>query len=160
MRPGEPIHTGMQVWHVSGKTARVSCVIVAFPPPNVTVVGYESQDNQTYVRLTPDDQTQPAFDLILDMFVRNYHRRLTAWERLDVLNIEEPVYEGPVEGYLCIGSQDNASRIAKRVRASYESIAEERNILRAIGGISCGSYAEWFEKADPGAWKLVLDPAL
>jgi len=155
MKPGEPIHTGMQVWHSTGKTARVVCLIVTCPPPNVTI----ESDSTTIVRLTPDDRTQPTFDLMLDLFVANYHRRLTAWERLDELNLEEPAYQGPLEGWVCVSSLDNtgrAIRIPKMERAMYPDLTEEKNLARAM----FGAYSEWFEKADPGCWKLVLDPAL
>ncbi len=139
MKPDEPIQTGMLVWHASGRTARVVSVIVA--------VGQQREDGsmdwtpRTEVRIASESNGATE-NVPLDKFMEHYHRRLTAWERLDFVNIEVPAYLGYLKGHHVIElgyGNGKVFRIADRPRMTREQYQAEHDdiIMRHDAGTRC-----------------------
>lgn len=158
MKPGEPILTGMRVWHESGTTAHVISVVVT--------VGKQLDDgtwdwnSETEVQVSPEGSVGLTETVPLAKFVKQYHLRTTGWERLDDDRITPPQdYEGPLKGYhvIKLGWGDVIVRIPKRERTPPERIRQEEDDAHRLSG----SYSSWFEHFEPApCWKLVLDPTL
>lgn len=158
MKPDEPIHTGMIVWHESGETSHVVSVLV--------VIGEISAETpvplpKIEVRLAPTHS--PAFVTAVpqDTFMKEFHRRLTGWERIEKLEFTAPEYEGALRGHhiikLGIGS-GKEFRIPERMRTPKGRIQEAR--AEVIDNHDSGTRCESFERFVPTGWQRVLEPML
>ena len=167
MKPGEPIHTGMYVWHETEVSRVVSVYITTGEvQQNGTV-----SDPETFVRLElvddegcRNEECYPIcaqYDVRLDKFLRSYHRRPTGWDRIERLNFEVPVYEGPIQGYDCIRIGDGTGELVRIPDRPGRTRDQMRAVRDEVITRGYGSFAEWYEHIKPeGAWKLVLDPPL
>ncbi len=155
MKPDEPIHTGMLVWHTTGGTARV--ISVTMLVGEVRADGTVSTEAKTEVQLMGEDGV--PFALSQNDFMAHYHRRLTGWERLDHLAIEDAQpYFGPLKGHHRIRLDDTKHfAIENRPRKPREMIHAEEH--EALGG-GYTSAVQWYENFVPTGWNLVLDPPL
>ena len=148
----------MVVWDQHGHPSRVV---------SVREDGTVEVESKTTVRLwyAEIQDTSPAqFDITLEWFLLNYHRRLTAWERLDRVKFYEPKYDGPLRGYFVIETSPygpghhSITKIERRARTLPIEVQKQRDEILAIAGY--GGHSERFEKFEALGWKLVLDPAL